>query len=335
MFFLSFHEIKKCFSPFYIYTPNLITMKKFILFLFVLAAFSLNSQSQNDPNAGNPQPEKKKACCFKIGSLSISSGFSDYRTMGRSDKDFEKPSKDQNNWQSGNMGFMMGNKGGGITSRKYLTLEIGLNPYSKKLGDYNKKRELSVGLYYSGSDLADKNSIEFASTAGDTFSYNSVMYQADTISRTQRTYLEKANVLGASIQYLYKTDPEKRISLFTGYGINAAYAITARIHESYTKDSAVVVNFYGSKPNLDGIDNGTFLGSDEQKVSYKAKPTLFASVFIPFGINFRLCQKKEIWNQMNIFIKGSVGLETEIVVNSKTHFNPYMGCSMGFKFDLK
>jgi len=51
---------------------------------------------------------------------------------------------------------------------------------------------------------------------GDTFSYNSVMYRTDTLTRTQSDYVERANVLGAKVQYLYKTDPEKRVSFIHG-----------------------------------------------------------------------------------------------------------------------
>ena len=46
-------------------------MKKLILCLFVLTAFTLAGQSQNNPDT---QPGKKKAGCFKVSSLSISSG---------------------------------------------------------------------------------------------------------------------------------------------------------------------------------------------------------------------------------------------------------------------
>jgi hypothetical protein len=311
-------------------------MKKIILFMFVLTAFALASHGQSDPNSVNPKPEKKRAC-FKIASLSISSGANDYKAMGHSDKDFDfdKPSQGHNNWNSGNMDFMMGKNGNNTISRKQLNLSIGLNPYSKKLGDYNKKRELTIGLYYSGSDLINRKSTDYTSTIGDTFSFNSVIYQADTVARIQKSYIEKANVIGASVQYLYKSDPEKRFSLFAGYGINAGYAITAQIHEGYAKDSALVLNFYNAKPDYSGYYNGVFLGSEESKSSIKAQPTIFASVFLPFGVNFRLSKNKEIWNQMNLFIKGTIGLETEFVVNSQTHYNPYMGYSMGFKFDFK
>jgi hypothetical protein len=264
-------------------------------------------------------------------------GSNDYMTPDHGHKDFgfEKPDNGQNNWHSGNMGFMMGRQGSNLNSRKDISLEIGLNPYSKKLGDYNKKRELTVGLYYSGFDFANKNSVDFTSTPGDTFSNNALLYQTDTITRIQRSYREEANVLGVSVQYLYKTDPEKRISLFTGYGIKAGYAITARIHEGYTKDSALVVNFAGTVPDNSGFDNGLILASDQQKYSKNAHSTILTSVFIPFGIDLRLCKNKDIWNQMNLFMKGSVGLESDIVVNGKTKFLPYAGCSLGFKFNFK
>ncbi len=280
----------------------------------------------------------EKKGCFRISSLSMASGMNKYREIGAGDQDWDKPQIGQHSWSSGDMGSMMGGSQGDILTKNKIILELGLNPWSKKLGDYNKKRELTIALFYSGSNLQDRFREEFTSTPGDTFSFNSVMYQTDTVARTVNSYMVKANVLGAGVQYLFKSDQEKRFSVFAGVGVDAAYALTARIYERYTKDSAVVLSFNGVKEDEIGFsefDKGNFLGSEGTKTSINAKPTMFASVYVPFGIDFKLCKKKDIWNQFRLFLKGNVGLETAIVVGSKTHFNPYMGMSMGLKFDFK
>jgi len=304
-------------------------MKKLVLLLVVLTAFVFNAQSQvTSDTSKNHCATKKccmkdgKKCCFKFSSISLSGGENKYRTIKRDDFEFEKPSKDDN---SGKMGSMMNFNSGDMTSRNQLTFEMGFNPYCKKLGDYNKKQELIIGLYYSSSDLANHHSEHFVSTPGDTIVVNSVKYQTDTVARLRRSYVEKANVLGAEVQYLFKTDPERKVSLFTGVGINAAYAVTTRIYESYVKDSAVLLSFYNASPNYDQFGSGNFLGNEEQKYHKPADPTFFASINMPFGVNFRLCKKKEILNQMNLFIKGNLGLQGEFVVHHGTHFNPYAG----------
>lgn len=311
-------------------------MKNFILCLIVLSAFALNGHSQNEPNVVDPQSGSKKAC-FKLASLSISSDANVFPTMNHRDKGFGmgQHSKGMNNMFSGNTDFMKNHSAGNMNSRKQLNFEIGFNPYSKKLGDYNKQREFDIGLYYSGSNLKDKNSNKFTSTPGDTFSHNSALYQTDTIKRTHQVYREEASVLGISAQYLYKTNPEKRISLFTGYGINVGYALTARIYKRYSKDSVLVVNPYNVPATANDFSNGTQLGSEVQKTSGNAQPTFLTSAFIPIGINFRLSKTKEIWNQMNLFAKADIGVEAETAVNRRAHFLPYMGSSLGFKFDLK
>ena len=278
-------------------------MKKLIFFLFILTAYAFNSQCQNDPGLGSSQPEKKK-CCFEIASLSIAVGNNDYKTLGRNN-DFEKHSKELNNNQLDNSRYMMDHKGGNISFRSQLNLEIGLNPYSKKLNGYNKKRELILGLYYSSFNLVDKSSAKFTTVPGDTFSNNSVKYQTDTLIRTHRTYRKEADVLGITAQYLYKTDPQKRLSLFTGYGINAGYAINEQIYKNYSKEEAVVVNFYDTKPDINEFGNGNLLSNTERKIRIKPDPMIFSSIFIPFGVNFRLCKTKEIWDQMNLFMMGS------------------------------
>jgi hypothetical protein len=306
-------------------------MKKSMLFLLVFITFAMNCISQNESNSDSSKVGKKK-CCFKMASLSVDLGVNKYRVIKHDDYESEDPSYSQ---KTGPFGFVMNNNDGNILSKHELTLELGLNPYNKKLGEYNKKQELAIGLFYSGSNLADWHSIESTNSPGDTFSNNSTVYQNDTVMRTQHAERIAANVLGISVKYLFKTDPEKRFSLYSGIGINASFTITSQIYEKFQYDTAVMVNFYNTNPNLERFDNGLFLGGAEEKTSMKAESSIFTSVYIPFGVNFRLAKNKKIWNQMNIFLQGSFGLEVETEVKGATSINPFMGCSAGFKFEFE
>jgi hypothetical protein len=246
--------------------------------------------------------------------------------------DANNPYIGSNNGNSGNKDEMDNKNGMNVNSRKQLDIQIGFYPYSKKLGAYDKSREMIIGLFYSGSDLRDRNSLTFTDRAGATFTNNSNFYQTDTISRTHKTFREKANVLGLSFQYLYKTDPERRISLFAGYGVKAGYALNARYFREYRKDSVAVINFAGANPKNLNFATGLPLGVEELSTSSTANTTFVTSVFIPIGINYRLSKTRDIWNQMSLFYEGSFGLESQIVVARRAHFAPYMGSSIGFKF---
>ena len=337
-------------------------MKKIVLMFLTVMALSIGVQSQNTSverrknSNENPKDassvttqdrsmtETKEASvtekkgCFRIASLSLSSGMNKYRTLknDENDDDFDYSSKYSHQWKSGGMGFMKNGYNSDILTRNFINLEMGLNPYSKKLGAYNLKQEMTIGLFYSGSDLENTWSVKYASTPGDTFLINTIKYQTDSVTRVKYSLNEKANVMGARVEYLFKTDPEKRFSVFTGVGLDFAYAITAQIRESYTTEHAVVLNFYNPEDIYEGFEHGSFYGKDEtKKTSIKADPTFFTGVSVPFGINMRLCKKKEIWNQMNLFLKGDFGLEAEIVANHQPHFNPFIGTAIGFRFNFK
>ena len=272
---------------------------------------------------------------MKISGISVDMGSFNYRTIHKEDKDFD-PMKDNNcSFNIGHGNSMMYGNNGNSNSRKELTFEIGFNPYSKKLGEYNKRQEFAIGFFYSGSDLANENTEKFSSTVGDTFSFHQVLYQTDTMVRSRSEYRESANVLGVSAKYLFKTDPEKRFSLFTGVGLKLACTITSRVYKYASEDMAVAINYYNTKPNFSLFDDATHIAGGETWYRGKSDATLFTSVFAPFGVNMRLCKKKEIWNQMNIFMQGVVGLELESQIKGSTHLNPFMGCSMGFKFDFQ
>lgn len=309
-------------------------MKKLILILVVLVGFGLNGMSQND-TVSTKASGSKKTCCMKFSSLSVDMASLKYRTLHNTDKDFD-PMKDNNgNFNMGKGNSMMNGNNGTSTTGKEMTFEMGFNPYCKKLGDYNKKQEFVFGFFYSGSDLANQNSEKFSSTVGDTFSFHQVLYQNDTMIRSRSDYRESANVLGVTAKYLFKTDPERRFSLFTGIGLKFACTVTSRVYKRNSEDTAVVINYYNVKPNFGLFDDANNIGTSDTWYRGKAETTLFTSVFAPFGVNMRLCKKKEIWNQMNIFMQGIVGLELETKVKGGTHLNPFMGCSMGFKFDFQ
>jgi hypothetical protein len=313
-------------------------MKKFLLFLFLPALGALVAYGQNDPNVPDKTtsgPEKK--CCFRIASISLVTGFNGYREAGgmKGKTNFMDFEQDENFNNSGGMGPWNRQKNGGTHSRDYLYLEMGLQPYSKKSGDYNKKRELVIGIYYSGSDLLNKTSEDFSTLATDTFSYHSGLFQTDTIMRTRHTYREQANVLGVNVKYLYKTDPERRFSLFTGYGLGAGFTLDARSHETLSTDRAALVSFYNAEDLYKRFDEGVLLSSERQEVHKDNDKTIFASVYVPFGVNLRLCKKKDIWNQMNLFMRGDLGLEANIQLRHDVRFDPYMGCNIGFRFDFR
>lgn len=297
-------------------------------------ASSVSDNRMSADGVRNKTDEKKG--CFRIASLSLMSGMNKYRELGANEGPQDKMPKGQHSWNNGDMEWSSGY--GDIMTKNFINLELGLNPWSKKKGSYNMQQELSISLFYSGSDLANHSTMEYFSTPGDTFIYNGVKYQTDTVSRIENVHIKKANVLGAGAQYLFKSDPERRFSVFAGVGLDFAYALTAREYETYAKDSALVLSFYepaGKEFGPMEFDNGVFLGGEGSKTKTNSKASMFTSVYVPFGVSMRLCKKKEIWNQFNLVLKGNLGLETAITVGSKTHYNPFMGMSLGLKFDFK
>jgi hypothetical protein len=309
-------------------------MKKIVLLLIVFTAFAFAAQSQNATDTVKTKSEVKK-CCFRISNLSIASGVNKYRVQSRFDDMYEDNGRNKEA-HFGKMGFRMENDNRNIRSRNYINLEMGLNPWSKKMGIYNRRQELTIGLYYSASNLEDSYYSSFATTPGDTFTFNTIKYKTDTLSRTEHYFARGADLLGARVEYLFKTDPEKRFSVFTGVGIDLSYTLRTEISESIVKDSSIVLNFYNNSSTMDFMNTQTNLGSEDIMHYFgKGDPTFFTGVYIPYGLNFRLCKKKEILNQFSLFMKGSLGLEAEFASNHKPRFNPFMGTSLGLKFNFK
>lgn len=296
----------------------------------------------------NAQVENSKHPLLKVTSFSSSMGFSGALTSNTDDDyyslqgavsnpdlfvDVTGFSKDGSTWNSNGMqyygpgGFSYGGSFSGS-----LLFNLGLNPYSKKLGKYRENRELR---FSAGGNIGVRNTFNYYDNNTfviDTFQSvngNGVVY-ADSSINNNYYYELNFTEINFGFSYLFKTDVNRTVHFYTGVGINYGIAIKSIASVSqYTYRSVYYYNEF-DKPSEDetafygNINNNGY--SDSYSTTNLKNPMQFVRAYLPIGISIRLSKKAtSFFNHVNLYTELNPGVEVQLLSPDKTYVNPYIG----------
>ena len=316
--------------------------KVILLFLVMLSAFA----GAQDVNSKQP--------CFKVTSFSSSIGFAGAITSN-TDEDYyilkntvDNPDMfvDITGMETGgsSWGFNgMGNYGGMYYSNAgsgngNLLFNLGLTPYSKKLGKFRENRELRLSL---GGSFRARNNFSYYDNYSfviDTFQSvtgGGIVY-ADSVINKRYSYSLDFSEINFGASYLFKTDVKRRVNFYAGIGLN--YGIALRSYVSYNEETYRTVRFYNEfdVPSEDEVyfSNHEYTSSYSSSTNNLKNPMMFARVFIPIGLNFKLCKKPEsFWSHVDLYTELNPGVEFQFLGSENTYANPYIGVGfIGFRY---
>jgi len=304
----------------------------------------------------NAQDINPKHPCFKVTSFSSGIGFSGAMTSN-TDADYyslqaaaEDPglfvdvtgfTKSSNTWNSNGMNFngyngvSYGGSGNGS-----LAFNLGLTPYSKKLGKYRDNREFRISV---GGNIGVRNSFDYYDNNTfviDTFqsvNENGVVYADSSIYNSYFYELDFTEI-NFGFSYLFKTDVNRVVHFYTGVGMNYGIALKSTVAVSqYTNKSVYYYNEY-NKPNENeagfygNMNNNGY--SDTYSETKLKSPLQFVRAYIPLGLSIRLSKKTEsFFNHVNLWTELNPGVEFQLLSSDKTYANPYIGVGViGFNY---
>jgi hypothetical protein len=321
-------------------------MKKLILatgflFFFVIA----NSQ---DANSKKP--------LFKVSSFSSSIGFAGVITSNTTEdyyglqKAVRNPSlfvdvsgftnnSSINSSYGFNGSFYNSGYGSGNGSAVF---NLGLTPYSRKLGKYRENRELRISV---GSNFGTRNTFDFYDNNTfriDTFQSingNGIVY-ADSAIYSNYRYSLNFTSINFGVSYLFKTDLKRRVHFYAGGGVNYGIALNSTVDVSENIYKSVI--YYNQFENPSQNDNNFYYYDGNNNGSYTfrnsstslIKPMQFVRFYIPVGLSLRLSNKEtSFFNHVDLYTEMNPGVELQIVGFDKTYANPYFGIAfIGFKY---
>lgn len=284
--------------------------------------------------------EEEKKSSFKISSFNISLGTSqasisssktDYNNLkGMVDNPelFVNPDDFSDNYYYNEMG-------GGFSTK----IQIGINPYCKKLGAINQKREIRMGIGINSGNRSSFSFQETESTLADTYysvNGNPNIYQ-EQLNTEEYSYSEQYTELNFSLSYLFKTDIKKRVHFYTGFGVEYGFTLLSFVdiyhYESSTSNFYTSTN-YNNQTLINQYSNGIIFTSQSDRTNISS-PTHFIRAQIPIGINLRFSNNHSFFKHLNIYSELNPGIEIQMAPNNFTYTNPYLGvvvAGLSYKF---
>jgi len=144
---------------------------------------------------------------------------------------------------------------------------------------------------------------------------------------------EDVKELELELAYLFMTNPNKKISFFSGLELGFGYAV-----DSYVVFSQHSFIEYEINPDselseiFEGV-NFIGFGDDYYDETINQKNSMFTRSAIPLGINFRLSKKHAFLDQFSLFAKAKFGAEYQITSNT-SYLSTYSGFNTGVKYNL-
>jgi hypothetical protein len=300
-------------------------MRNLIIISLLLATIAGFGQTKTENNTG---PEKKG--CMKLNSIYLNAN-----KYSIQDELFGSDNYNNNDFLGFDMSKMYHkgdyNSMGGMLNVSQINIGVGLSPYCKKLGDYNKKQEFRIALSYTRGTRSLTDYSETFPYAGETFVSPNGTINSDTLKTKSITTSERLTELGVDLSYVFRTDQKKVVSLFTGVGLNTGYAITSDLLTNTSYKARIVYNIAGDK--FDGSDNISKKEPESELGSVDA--SILLRPYIPFGINFRLAKTHKFFSKMNLYIQGQAGMEYQQMLNGSDYYiKPLMSMGFGIKYTL-
>lgn len=284
--------------------------------------------------------EEEKKSSFKISSFNISLGTSqallsstktDYfklKGMVENPELFVDPDDFSDNYYYNEMG-------GGFSTK----IQIGINPYCKKLGAINQNREIRMGIGINSGNRRSFSFYETETMVVDTFysvNGNPSIYQ-EQVNTEEYSYSEQYTELNFSLSYLFKTDIKKLVHFYTGFGVEYGFTLQSSV-DIYHNESSIS-NYYTST----NYNNHTYIGQCSNDMEFTGQSdrtnisstTHFIRAQIPIGINLRFSNHHTFFKHLNIYSELNPGIEIQIAPNNFTYTNPYLGvvvAGLSYKF---
>ncbi len=215
--------------------------------------------------------------------------------------------------------------------------QIGITPYSKELGKLNHNRELRLGI---GMNTGTRRSYSFnnkETIVVDTFYSNNgnPNIYLEQVNAEDYYYNEEYTELNFNIAYLFKTDAQKRLHLYFGFGAEYGFTLQSVV-EVYQSETS-----WENYLTPDNNYNSNYYCSSSMGREYEGKSdrtningtSHYIRVYVPLGINFRFSNNNSFFKHLNIYSELNPGIEIQMAPKSNLYTNPYLGFAfIGLKY---
>ncbi|MDI1355838.1 MAG: hypothetical protein PSX36_13025 [bacterium] len=221
-----------------------------------------------------------------------------------------------------------------------LSVLLGLQFLDKEKKAYKANPLLRLGFSYMKASALSADLTKTFTKPFDTLisSHNNPPTYVD--SSTTRTYNMNysSEQIRLDASLLFRSNPEARWSLFTGFGVTLGASLNAKTDISY--------NVYQSTSNentstsYSGSGNGfgySFYynentSSDVYKTeSFRNSNNVGVSAYIPLGVDFRIGKKRPFWKMSHLFLESRPGLNWTSIPELRTVAGACIQLGFGYR----
>ncbi len=212
-----------------------------------------------------------------------------------------------------------------------IQFNLCFTPYSLDKNKYIFNQEFNLGLNFTSGTrqkfVYDKED-EFHL---DTIELNGFTVYNDSTIKSTYTYSEVIDEISINIMYLFKSNPKKVITFYTGLGLDLGLSIYSGTKLNIEKDTTNYITTVSNKSDgsTTNLANHNYSITTE---NYQNNASFFARGFIPLGIDIRLSNKKAYLNQIHILAQSLLGLEYQQVGAKLFYVRAFSAFGGGVKY---
>ncbi len=189
------------------------------------------------------------------------------------------------------------------------SVHLSFHPFSKEKNAYNLNRELRIGVGFNNNTSSTYGYINKA--IGDTIVYSNI------------SYTESINYINLDGSFIYKTDQERRLSFYIGYGLTVGAALNSQLSRSYYEDTTFTFVAGGSQYYYNHVYE-----------TYDVYNSYFIEAYIPYGVSLRLSKRVPIVSNFNIFAEGKIGLNYTDYINADHRLSNTYNVAWGIRYKI-
>jgi hypothetical protein len=277
------------------------------------------------------QEERKPIKIFRVNEINIQTGITTQYSSNESLKDFNSLAPQSKLLKADFSGYSS-HLGSSVTQPLVLT-SAGIEFRNTQKEGYRSTPQLRIGLgYFSGSNLRssfDREDIERYDTLVSKKTGQFVYL--DSVNRRTFFLNNFSQQLRIDASLIFRTNLDKRWSVFTGIGISSGILFNAKTEiqflqtvtpehpDPYDLDDSFSDNVYGARI-VHYIEN------------HGNKNRFVVSAFIPSGIDLRIGKSNEILKKIHLFYEFRFGMNVNYIPELRNTTNSMIQHSVGLRY---
>ncbi len=227
------------------------------------------------------------------------------------------------------------NSGISMSGNLQFSAKLGINFINKNKTHVKENMQLQLGIMYSSFNVLSNGYYRDNRTPADTLtssSGNQTIY-LDTVVREGYNLNVFSNQLRLDAACIFRTIQALRWSLHGGIGFNVGFGLENYFLINYFKNTTVEPDYNSSSGSVS--TNGLYSDFYNTYEYFNAGPSFGGSLYLPFGLDFRIGKRREFLKHLHLFIEARPSINMLVMSGVKTVIAEGLVTNFGVRYSIK